>query len=182
MKKKFLLVALLASIFSVLCALPAAAASVVSSTNAAVVWPNYKAKPWGLDREAPMVAMLLYMPKGNSYVLQPGIFSVRIGTASWYFDNGDMNSANAAVVEVNVLGNGPVLRRMMTREIENVDTQVMLKGKWVSLPPRSQLQFEVNDEDSVILKNQMSGVTLTVLSEDGKVLLQLKLDNKEKKK
>lgn len=182
MKKSLLLAALLAPIFSALCALPADAAGVVSSTSAVVVWPDYKAKPWVLTEKGPMGVLLLYSPKNNDFVLEPGKFSVRIGTVSWYFDAADLTVANLAVVEVNVLGNGPTFRRLMTREDDDIETQVMVKGKWTSLPRRSNLVFKVNDEESVITKNQMSGVVLTVISADGKVLLQLKLDNKNLKK
>lgn len=181
MKKSLLLAVLLAPIFSALYVPEAAATGVVSSTSAAVTWPDFKAKPWVLDHQAPMGTLVLYMPKGNSYVLEPGKFSVRIGTVSWYFDNADLNDANLAVAEVSILGNGPVFRRLMTREINDVDSQVMVKGKWVSLPPRSLLLFMVSDEESVITKNQMSSVVMKVLSADGKVLLQQKLDNKNQK-
>lgn len=181
MKKGLLLAAMLAVISAGLNVRPAGAA-VAASTSTAVAWPDYKAKPWVLNKEVPMVALALYSPKNNDFVLEPGKFNVRIGTVSWYFDSADPTAADLAVAEVNVLGNGPVVRRMLSREIDDVDTQVMMKGKWVSLPPRSNLLFKVTDEESVITKNQMSGVVLTVISADGKVLLELKLDNKNKKK
>lgn len=180
MKKSLLLAALLMPICSALCASPAEAAA--ASTSTAVLWPNYQVKPWVLNKQVPMGTLVLYAPKNNDYTLSPGKFEVRIGTVSWYFDNEDLDKADLAVAEVSILGNGPVLRRLMTREIPDVDTQVMVKGKWVSVPPQSNLIFRVADEESVITKNQMSGVTLTVLSPGGKVLLEVKLENKEKKK
>lgn len=180
--KKSLLLAAMITVISAGLNVRTAAAAVAASTSTVVVWPDYKVKPWVLNKEVPMGTLVLYSPKNNDFVLEPGKFSVRIGTVSWHFDSADLNDANLAVAEVSILGNGPTLRRLMTREDDDIDTQVMVKGKWVSLPRRSNLMFKVNDEESVITKNQMSGVTLTVISAEGKVLLQLKLDNKNLKK
>ena len=149
-----------------------------ASTNTAVGWPDYHAKPWVLGQQRPMTVTVPHGPKGNEYVVA---YQASIGFESWYFDNADPDQAKTAVIEGNILGNGPVVRKLFVADVGAIDFQINMNGIWKSVPP-ARVSFVLVDEDSAITKNTMAGAIVRVTDEDGKVLLEVRFYNKNKKK
>ncbi len=160
----------------------AAHAGASASTSTAVQWPEYHAKPWTLDkRTGDMTTLLAYAPKNNDFIVGTGKYEVRIGTVSWYFDAADEEHATTMIVEGNILGNGPTVRRMFVSRVGAVDFQIKVNGEWKSVPPNSSVQFIVVNEDQVITKNTMTGVIVRVTDENGEVVMESRFENKNKK-
>ena len=179
-KNLFLIVILTVAFFSL--NISAAAATIVTSTSTAVAWPDYHVKPWVLNKQIPMAATVSHKLKNNDLVLGEGKYDVRIGTISYYFDATDPDKATMAVMEGDVLGNGPSVRRMFLVDVGAIDFQINVNGKWKSVPPGCSVKFSVIDEDLVISKNIMTGVVVTVADDEGKVVMQVVFKNKDKKK
>lgn len=158
---------------------------VSASTSTTVVWPDYHMQPWNLAKQVLMIKSISHTLNGNDYVVGPGKYDVIIGTASVYFDSVNLEQVKTGIMEMDILGNGPVFRLMSVFGRDGgmvIDSQVRVDGKWTSMPLGSSWFITVIDEDSVISKNTMAGIILTVKNADGEVFMNLKLDNKNKKR
>ena len=180
MKKSLLLAGMIALVCTGL-NVRAADASVVASTSTVLAWPNYHAKPWTVNNKSELPALMLYAPKKNDHVIGDGQFRVRIGTVTQYFDSDSPATANMMVLEGDILGNEAVVRQLHVPS-GLLDFQFKVKGKWVSVPPGSSVLFKVVDANSVINKNLMTAVVVTVTDDEDKVVFEVRYNNKNLKK
>ncbi len=176
--KKYIFAAVICAVSFFGLNIESAAATV--STNTAVEWPDYHSKSWKLIEQVPLTATVSHTIKNNDYVLGPGKYQVRIGTVTMYVDA----TESMQIDEGSVFGNGPVFRVMFMAGIPfPIDVQFNVNGKWTSIPKRSRLApIAVIDEEALITKNTLVGVIMTIINEDGAVVLKLKLMNNKNKR
>lgn len=153
-----------------------------ASTSTVVAWPDYHAKPWVPAMWEKGEKTVDHPAKGNDYITK---YAVLIGGTSVYADSENPETAKTVVAEVDILNNGPVIRQMsviVSGMLVPVDFQIKLKDKWTSAPKGSRVSYVILDEDAVLTKNTLKGVTVTIKDPDGKVFAVLNLENKKKKK
>lgn len=139
------------------------------STAADVQFPDYRAKPWIVIRQDPVLM---------TDALNSSAHSFHIGTSRQFSDNPDTIKSKFLIFEISLLGNGPSIRAIAENSSKKgkLYIQVKVDGYWWTIPSHAKVVMDLINNGATIV-----GVPVYVYDRNENMVKSVIFFNKNKK-